>query len=126
MKSLYGDYNAGKVRHGYPIFVDKEALDSVLEGTVPSAWRSADYRTSNAYLILLDMQWFDAQERERICLETPNAEGSNDDDNEESDDKEVGWTKVSVVNIIPRLYSLLMSDLWEIVYVKPPKIARFP
>jgi hypothetical protein len=32
MRSLSGDYDATLVQHGFPIIVDKEALDSALEG----------------------------------------------------------------------------------------------
>lgn len=37
---------------------------------------------------------------------------------------EVGWTKVCIANLYPRLYSLLLAnDLWRIVYKRPPEIA---
>ncbi|KAJ6035470.1 hypothetical protein N7499_002621 [Penicillium canescens] len=36
MRSLYEDYDATLVQHGFPIIVDKEALDSVLEEKAPA------------------------------------------------------------------------------------------
>jgi hypothetical protein len=112
MKSLYGEYHATLVQHGFPIIVDKEALDSVLEGKPPAEWRGSDSRQSMAHVIVLDMQWFDLR----------------DGPHEEEDlGSEVGWTKVLPAKVYPRLYSILQSGLWmQVVYSEPPTISRLP
>lgn len=108
MKPHCGEYTSSLVRHGYPIVVDKEALDSVLEGPEPDAWTPVDRRKSMAYVNVLNMQWFDLQG------EAGSGIGS-----------EVGWTRVSAFKLYPRLYSLLQISLWvQCIYPGPPTISR--
>ncbi|KAJ5643143.1 uncharacterized protein N7484_005650 [Penicillium longicatenatum] len=108
MKSLYGEYCPAFVRQGYPIVVDKDALDSVIEAPSPDAWTDGDYLRTMAYVNVLDMQWFDVQD------EPNNGIGS-----------EVGWTRVSAHMLYPRLHSLLASFLWpQVIYRHPPTISR--
>lgn len=66
--------------------MDKEALDSVLEGKVPAEWRRSDTRQSTAHVIVLDMQWFDLRD------------GPHED---EDLGAEVGWTKVLALKVYP-------------------------
>ncbi|KAJ5650762.1 uncharacterized protein N7484_004485 [Penicillium longicatenatum] len=108
MKSLQGEYCPAFVRQGYPVVVDKEALDSVLEASSPDAWTPGDNLRTMAYVNVLDMQWFDAQD------EPDNGIGS-----------EVGWTRVSAHELYPRLHSLLADFLWpQVIYRDPPTISR--
>ncbi|GFF24613.1 hypothetical protein IFM58399_00728 [Aspergillus lentulus] len=130
MRDLYGEYQPGDIRHGYPIVVDREALESVLRGPAPSEWRAADYRTSTACVIVLNMSWFDQMEERRLRRED-RGRRSGDVPNEEADeddglDEIVGWKKVLVVKVHPRLYSFLLTPLWHIMYAEPPEIERLP
>jgi hypothetical protein len=83
MKYLYGEYCPAFVRQGYPIVVDKDAPDSVVEAPSPDAWTDGDYLRTMAYVNVLDMQWFDVQD------EPDNGIGS-----------EVGWTRVWLICFI--------------------------
>ncbi|KAJ5645770.1 hypothetical protein N7490_002142 [Penicillium lividum] len=108
MKSLYGEHCPAFIRQGYPVIVDKEALNSVLEATSPDVWTAGDSLRTMAYVNVLDMQWFEVQD------EPDNGIGS-----------EVGWTRVSAHKLYPRLYSLLASGMWpQVVYRDPPTISR--
>jgi hypothetical protein len=62
MRSLYGGYNAAIIKHGFPIIVDKESLDSILEAPGPTEWRASHTDDSTAHVTVLDMQWFDLRE----------------------------------------------------------------
>ncbi|KAF4163925.1 hypothetical protein CNMCM6936_000149 [Aspergillus lentulus] len=129
--NLYGEYQPGDIRHGYPIVVDREALESVLRGPAPSEWRAADYRTSTAYVIVLNMSWFDQMEERRVRREERgrrSGDGHDKEEDEEDDelDEIVGWRKVLVVKVHPRLYSFLLTPLWHIMYAEPPEIERLP
>lgn len=131
MRSLYGAYQPGDVRHGYPIMVDQEALESVLRGTAPSEWRAADYRTSTAHVIVLNMSWFDQMEERRLRREERARRAGDGHDNQEDEeddglDESVGWKKVLVAKVYPRLYSFLLTPLWHIMYAEPPEIERLP
>ncbi|RHZ57399.1 uncharacterized protein CDV56_105740 [Aspergillus thermomutatus] len=131
MSSLYGEYHPGDVQHGYPIMVDREALDSVLEGTAPSEWRAADFRASTAHVIVLNMNWFDQMEEKRLRREERrrlhgDGHGEAEDEGDDGLDKTVGWKKVLVVKVYPRLYSFLLTPLWHIMYAEPPEIERLP
>jgi hypothetical protein len=114
MRSLYGEYDTTVIKHAYPIIVDKESLDSVLDAPNPTEWRFVHTRDSTAHIIVLDMQWFDQRE-------------SPEEDEYLPKDDEVGWTKVLTVKVHPRLYSKLQSGLWpQVVYCAPPEISRLP
>jgi hypothetical protein len=105
--------------------VDQEALESVLGGTAPSEWRGDDYRASTAHVIVLNMSWFDQMEERRLRREERG--GSRDEDDEEDGlDEIVGWKKVLVAKVYPRLYSFLLTPLWHIMYAEPPEIERLP
>lgn len=113
MRSLYGKYDATVIKHGYPIIVDKESLNSVLEAPGPTEWRSVHTHESTAHVTVLDMQWFDLREAP--------------EEDEYLPEDEVGWTNVLAVKVHPRLYSMLQSGLWpQVVYCAPPEISRLP
>ncbi|OJJ83780.1 uncharacterized protein ASPGLDRAFT_82485 [Aspergillus glaucus CBS 516.65] len=107
--------------------------DPAMEGSgpAPGTWRAINYRNPTAYVIAMNMRWWDRQEEEARRGPQPD---DDDDDDEEGEEcyplingcqrYNVGWTKVSVSELYPRLYSLLVgSDLWRVVYKRPPKIS---
>lgn len=57
MYSLYADRFQASVRRDYPIFDDKESVDSVLAGSAPGTWEAQDYNNSTAYSIVMNMSW---------------------------------------------------------------------
>lgn len=119
MESLYGAYTPGFVRHSFPLIVDKEALDSVVEGSAPTEWRFKDYQNPRSHVIVLDMNWFDDAEKTGRFSQA-------DAIAEPDDDGEYGWTKVLVIQAYPYLYSLLINGIWQAVYVRPPKVSCLP
>ncbi|OQD75053.1 hypothetical protein PENDEC_c008G01220 [Penicillium decumbens] len=88
MRFLYGEYDATVVKHGYPIIVDKDSLDSVLEAPGPTEWRSVHTSESTAHVTVLDMQWFDLREAS--------------EEDEYLPEDEVGWTNVLAVKACER------------------------
>ena len=111
MRSLYGEYDATVIKHGYPIIVDKESLYSVLRAPGPTEWRSVHTRESTAHVTVLDMQWYDLREAPK--------------EDEYQPEDEIGWTNILAVKVHPRLDSMLQSGLWpQVVYCTPPEISR--
>lgn len=136
MVSLEGDYCPASPRQGHPIFADKDSVDSVLAGpAAPGNWGSEDSHDPTAYIIVMDMCWWD--DRDEKNARGPLPEGVEDMEFEPDDQGylpingcrmyDVGWTKVSVRKLYPRLHCLLTSsDFWDAMYQRPPKIAKIP
>jgi hypothetical protein len=95
-------------QHNFAIMVDNEALDSVLAEPGPGLVRARD---SNAYLIVIDMPWFDqARDHEWDKQDWP-------------EPGEAGWKKILVSKVYPRPYSFVANDGWHTLE-NPPRIAR--
>lgn len=78
MCSLYGAFKPAFIRHKHPIFIDKESVDSVLAGPAPGTWRTINYRNPTAYVIVMNMRWWDCQEEE--ARRGPQPDDDDDDD----------------------------------------------
>lgn len=106
----------------FALMVDKESLDSVLEEVHPTEWGLDQLNNSQAHVIIIDMSWFDEDDLiKRQKREDP------DMDTTWHGQDDVGWRKVTVPDIYPRLFAFCLDYMYEAtVHQMPPEIARIP
>lgn len=100
--------------------VDKDSVDSVVDEKPPSEWKAHEYLNSPAHVNLILMNWFDQYDlRKRRGVENP----AEDEEWQSKDD--VGWRKVSVRSIYPRVFVFCLEAFYEDVSSEiPPGIER--
>lgn len=106
-----GDANAcPSARYIYPIHVDAEVMYSVVESAPQPSARDKD---GIGYVNLINSYWR-PQEPSPQCDEELHEQDGNDD---------VGYMRVCLQGLHPRVYSLLSNaDAYHVFYRSPPKV----
>jgi hypothetical protein len=119
----------GLTRYTHCIYCDTESIHSVLNGDQPGTTNPSEIAHPTAFVKVVDAEW--ATEVEQLTA----SQVYDDELRERLNDgdegyppvlgcrrEDVGWMKVAIRNLIPRMYWALMHGEWDMWYVRPPGV----